>query len=189
MKIREIDMAAGWVLAMASLFIFNRDPRWDSTALFFFSHFFMGVMVQRSLRTPRDGWMFFIYLILMAVGLTVEWRGRLVSALVVGCLLYAADRSGWSSRWPKSQIIARLGRMSYSLFLVHFPVLVLVSTVWVKLGWSSPWQAVCGLLTAFAASLAAASLFHRYIEKPASAFARRWMVPTRRNPAEYPPAS
>ena len=185
----EFDIAAGWVLAAASLFYFNRDARWDATALYFFPHFFMGILVQRSLRTSWDGWMFLLYLLLMGAGLAVDWRGRLVSALVVGCLLYAADRGGWSSRWPKSRLVARLGRMSYSLFLVHFPVLVIVSTVWVKVGWSSPWQAAGGLFAAFVASLGMATLFYRCIEKPAGALSRRWVVPGRRNHREYPPAT
>ena len=69
---------------------------------------------------------------------------------------------------PKARWIARMGKVSYSLFLVHFPVLVLVAGLWARLGWTSPPAAIAGLLTAFIGSLAVSFAFHRFIESPAA---------------------
>jgi peptidoglycan/LPS O-acetylase OafA/YrhL len=102
-----------------------------------------------------------------------DWRWRLASALVVGLLLFGAEKSGLSTRWPRSKWIAHMGRTSYSLFLVHFPVPLLVSAFWARLRWTSAPAALAGLFLAFTASVAAAFVFHRFVEKPAAALARR----------------
>ena len=172
----EVPNLIGWALAVFSLFYFNLHEAWDHWALYFFPYFFMGVVVhggQRS-RSGRVG--FWGYQLLLAAALLAHWRWRLVSALVVGLLLFAAEKTGVGARWPRSRIIARLGRASYSLFLIHFPMLLLVSTVWAWLGWISPWAAVAGLLTAFALSIAAAFWFFRWVEAPAGRLAHRWRL-------------
>jgi peptidoglycan/LPS O-acetylase OafA/YrhL len=64
--------------------------------------------------------------------------------------------------------------VSYSLFLVHFPILIMVATVWQRFGWTSPHAAVAGLLAAVIASVASSFAFHHYIERPATDLSRRW---------------
>ena len=77
-------------------------------------------------------------------------------------------------RWPKSRVIAYLGQTSYSLFLVHFSVFVVVSALWVWLDIDSPWGARAGLLAAYVASLAAADVFYRTIEAPSTRLSRKF---------------
>ncbi|MQM31591.1 MAG: GTP cyclohydrolase, partial [Candidatus Accumulibacter phosphatis] len=102
-----------------------------------------------------------------------EWRWRLLSASVVGFLVFSSLRSGWGQHWPHSRTISWIGNASYSLFLVHFPVLVIVATVWTRMDWTTPAGAVVGLVLAFALSLLTAGLFHRWIERPAGRLGRR----------------
>ena len=170
----DIPMIAGWILSAISLFHFNRHPEWDSWALYFFPYFFMGIIVHRALANRSSEAAFWIYQSLIVSAMCHDWRWRLASALVVGLLLFGAEKSGLSTRWPQSKWIARMGKASYSLFLVHFPVLVLVAGLWARLGWTSPPAAIAGLLTAFAASVATSFAFHRYIEQPAAQLSRRW---------------
>jgi len=170
----DVPMIAGWILAAISLFHFNCHPEWDSWALFFFPYFFMGVIVHRALKNRRSAAIFWIYQLLIIAAMWYDWRWRLASALVAGLLLFGAEKTGLSTRWPKAEWIARMGKASYSLFLVHFPVLVLVAGLWARLGWTSPPAAIAGLLTAFAASIAISFAFHRHIEKPAARLSRRW---------------
>ena len=173
----NVPILLGWALSAASLFYFNLDPRWDSTAFYFYPYFFMGTMVHHGLRDARSQWMLWLYFALIVVGMCYDWRWRLASALVVGALLFGAEKSGIGSRWPKSRAVARLGRVSYSLFLIHFPVLVVVSGLWVWLGWDTPAASVAGLLVAFTASVASAFGFYRLVEAPAGKLSRRWSVP------------
>jgi peptidoglycan/LPS O-acetylase OafA/YrhL len=60
------------------------------------------------------------------------------------------------------------------LFLVHFPVLVLVLCVWTWLGWLTPMGHVAGLLSTYALSLLAANLFYRHVETPAARVSREF---------------
>jgi len=104
-----------------------------------------------------------------------EWRWRLASALVVGALLCHAEWRSWGSRWPGNRLVLKLGELSYSLFLVHFPVLVFVGALWTRLELNSPEQAVLGLGVAFVLSLGLAGLFHRWVEQPAATLGRKLM--------------
>jgi peptidoglycan/LPS O-acetylase OafA/YrhL len=167
-------MIAGWALSVFSLFYFNLHPNWNSWAIYFFPYSFMGIAIHRALRNKRSEAGFWLYLLVVVIAMAIGWRWRLASAVVVGLLLFDAEKSGLATRWPKSRLVARMGRVSYSLFLVHFPVLIMVATVWEQLGWTSPPMAVGGLLTAFLASVAASFGFYRYIEHPAVGLSRRW---------------
>jgi peptidoglycan/LPS O-acetylase OafA/YrhL len=171
----RIDFVAlgGWTLAIASLFHFNLDADWDRWAVYFFPYFFMGIVVHRALASPKGQIQLWTYLALFILAMSFEWRWRLAIAGAVGVLLFVAEASGLAARWPRNRWLARLGEVSLSLFLVHFPVLVLTGALWTRLGWNSPLQAMAGLGVAFAASIAAAFTFHRWVEIPASRLARR----------------
>lgn len=170
----DIPLIAGWILSAISLFHFNRHPEWDSWAPYFFPYFFMGIIVHAALSNRNREMKFWFYQLLVIAAMTHDWRWRLASALIVGLLLFGAEKSGLSTRWPRSPWIARMGKVSYSLFLVHFPVLVFVAALWARLGWTSAPAAVAGLLTAFAASVVTSFAFHRHIEQPAAQLSRRW---------------
>jgi peptidoglycan/LPS O-acetylase OafA/YrhL len=66
-----------------------------------------------------------------------------------------------------------MGQTSYSLFLLHFPIWLVVAAAWARLGWTSAPAAVAGLLLAYAGSVAAAFAFHRFVEEPAATLSRR----------------
>ena len=178
---RRSDAATllGWGLAAFSLFHFNLVAGNDAWALYFFPYFFMGVVVQRAVRPQAHGAEFWGYQAVFAAALMYNWRWRLVIAMVVGLVLYVAERRGWAARWPKNRTVAALGRISYSLFLLHFPVLIVVATIWLKLGWTSPPAALAGLGVAAVASIAGAALYHRLVEKPAAWLARTLTMPPR----------
>lgn len=182
----DLPMIAGWALSLVSLFHFNRNPDWDSCAFYFFPYFFMGLVIHRALRNKRFEAEFWLYLLVIILAMAIDWRWRLTSTIVVGLLLFGTVKSGFANRWPKSRFIARMGQASYSLFLVHFPILVLVATAWERSGWNSPSAAVAGLLTAFLASVATAFAFHHYIELPAAALSRKWG--SWKQPDAVPPA-
>jgi peptidoglycan/LPS O-acetylase OafA/YrhL len=65
-----------------------------------------------------------------------------------------------------------LGRTSYSLFLIHFPVLVVTSALWVRMGGISEASALAGSLFAYLASLVAAEAFYRAVEVPSLRLSR-----------------
>ena len=92
------------------------------------------------------------------VGVLAEEIGRLVTFV---------RRSGLLERWPDLPAFAFLGRISYSLFLIHFPLVLLANAVFVRFGWITPTAAVFGILATWTASVAVAAAFHRHVEEPA----------------------
>jgi len=120
--------------------------------------------------TRRRTWQFAVALLVLvgAEALALEWRSRIATALVAALLLAVAQRRGGLAlaAWPP---LVRLGRISYSLFLIHFPVLLLVSAAVARLAPAGPWIDLFGLVAAFALSIGAAVLLYRWVEsRPAT---------------------
>lgn len=156
----------GWPLSIFSLFYANLNGELDRWFVYFFPYFFMGVVIQRVHAGVWGSAAFWWFQGLFFLALLLEWRWRLGLAAAVGMLLYFVEKSGYASIWPRSRVIRHLGQMSYSLFLVHFPVLLVVSTVWSRLGLDSPLQATLGLCFSFMLSVIVAFIFHRWVEVP-----------------------
>lgn len=82
-------------------------------------------------------------------------------------------------RWPHALVY--LGDASYSLYLVHATAISILLKLAGSLGWLPAVASVAGNLALYAATLAGATLFHRWIEAPLLAVCRRrWL----RRPAE-----
>jgi peptidoglycan/LPS O-acetylase OafA/YrhL len=169
-----VPNALAWLLSLASLFYFNRNDAWEGWAIFFFGQFFLGVLVHHALEDRRAEKSLLAYFLVIGVALAVDWRPRLVLALATGLMLYASGKIGVLGRWPTSRVVAFFGRISYSLFLIHFPVLVFVAAIWVQHDWTSPEAAMAGLIVAGALSVCAATLFYRFVEEPSMRLSRRF---------------
>lgn len=168
---RWLAVALVLALAVASLAVFNRHQPLDNTALYFFGAYGLGMLVFWIGRaTRRSTWQFAVALLVLigAAALALDWRSRIATALVTALLLAVVQRRRGLTlaAWPP---LVRLGRISYSLFLIHFPVLLLVSTAMARLAPPGPWVSLFGLLATFALSIAAAVLLYRWVEsRPAT---------------------
>lgn len=151
-------------LALGSLFFFNRDAAWDNWALYFFGSYALGALTfWASSQKQAAAWLLLIAITGIAA-LLVDYRSRIAVALVVAMALGMARYAGFLERWPKSAAIAWLGQISYSVFLVHFPVCLLVNALFAHFASSSPALNLIGMLIAWAASIAAGALFYRLVE-------------------------
>ena len=165
---RRNIVAPALVLAVtaASLFWFNRDASWDNWAIYFFGSYGLGAAAWwASDRRQLAAWLGVIATIAIAA-LIIDFRLRIALALAVALLLGFGRRTGVLEQWPNARPLAFLGQISYSIFLVHFPVLLLANGLYARLGLSSTASAMIGLVLAWAASIAAATLFYRWIESP-----------------------
>lgn len=155
-------------VALASLFHFNRDAQWDATALYFFGSYAVGVGCAWASRTRLIYPALLFVALLGGMALVVDFRPRLAVALAtalalgVGQLLWRAEGQ---------RILAVLSQHSYALFLVHFPVCLLVNAALVRFDPDDGPAHVLGLLLAWTLSNLASIYFHRYLEKP---LARVW---------------
>ncbi|MBI2823737.1 MAG: acyltransferase [Planctomycetia bacterium] len=149
-------------LAAASLFWLNRDDRLDTFAVYFFGSYFLGMLVAWTTtgRLPRAA--FWVYVALVASALAWEWRPRLLVALVTGVLIYLPSVAG--ARGPSWSWASFWGKRSYSLFLVHFPVCLVVNALLWEYVDERPLAALAGMVLAYVLSLAAAIAFYDLVE-------------------------
>jgi peptidoglycan/LPS O-acetylase OafA/YrhL len=124
-----------------------------------------------------DGWMAAIAL-LGVVALAADFRGRVAVALVTALALAWALRSPRWRQWQGPAPVVRLGQMSYSVFLVHFAVCLLVNAVVSHLWPESPGWNALGMLAAFALSLMAGRQLYERVERhvPSWTTALRWQA-------------
>jgi len=163
-------IAPALVLAVAtlSLFWFNRDAALDNWAIYFFGSYGLGAAAWwASDRRQMSAWLGVIATVAIAA-LVIDFRLRIALALSVALILGFSRRTGLLERWPDVRPLAFLGRISYSVFLVHFPVLLLANGLFARFELTSTSAAVGGLLLAIATSLGVATLFYRWIESPAA---------------------
>ncbi|AYQ29100.1 MULTISPECIES: acyltransferase [unclassified Polaromonas] len=157
------------LLALASLLFFNRATAFDITALYFCGSYALGMLAfwaSRNLGARRGFW-FATMAVMGALALALDFRGRLVVALVTAFGLVglsSLQSDAWPVRWLQQRRLVQLGRISYSVFLIHFPVCLLVNAV-VGYFWPTQLAAnVAGLLLAFMLSLLAGSVLYRWVE-------------------------
>ena len=152
-------------LALGSLFYFNRDAAWDNWALYFFGAYALGGLAYWATNRGRTPAWLLLIAALVITALLVDYRSRIAVALLVATLLGIARRQGFLERWPRSRTIAWLGRISYSVFLVHFPVSLVINALFSRFAAGDPMLNLLGLLVAWAASIAVGAVFYRFVER------------------------
>ena len=150
-------------LAAASLLHFNRDPDHDVWAPYFFGSYALGVTAAWSRGQRWPHWPLGAMVAIACVALLIEWRTRIAVALAVALLLAAwrvptrLDRAAW---------LSRLSRTAYALFLVHFPVFLLVAAAFARWWPAADGGWVIRIALAWGASMIVAGLFERFVERP-----------------------
>jgi peptidoglycan/LPS O-acetylase OafA/YrhL len=165
----QLGVSLVLLAAMASLLFFNRLPAFDITALYFCGSYALGMLAfwASSRMGGRRRFWLATMAVMGALALALDFRGRLVVALVTAFGLVGLSGlqpTAWPVRWLRQRRLVQLGHISYSVFLIHFPVCLLVNAV---VGYFWPTQLlpnVAGLLLAFVLSLLAGSALYRWVE-------------------------
>lgn len=174
------------IVSASSLMHFNRDSDWDVWAPYFIGSYGLGMLAWWASDIKRDkretALLVATLVVLGGAALAVDFRTRIALALFTALALVAVFRTG-SSAWHRMpDVIGALGRISYSVFLIHFPVCLVVNAAFTRFAPASPSIQAAGMLIAWAASIAAGALFYRWIEKP---LGRLVLV---RSPLNVPPS-
>lgn len=163
-------------LMLASLLHFNRDAGWDNWALYFFGSYALGAAAWWAARARQPGLWLALLAMVGVLALALEFRTRIALALGVALLLGLAqwqDRRGGTWVSPRlAQPLQSLGRSSYALFLVHFPVLLLGNALYARYGTGRDAGALAALAGCWLASMGLAYAFERWVETPLT----RWAV-------------
>jgi peptidoglycan/LPS O-acetylase OafA/YrhL len=169
-KLGKVAPPAVWLiglLGLASLLHFNRDPQWDSTALYFFGSYGLGALAWWVGQQPRVGRGLAVIVFFSVLALIVDFRIRIAVAVATALFLVLAQRRQWLYTWEPPSSVRWLGQISYSVFLAHFPLCMLVNALFSLLYPDSPWANLVGMALAVAISLYGGALFFRFVERPA----------------------
>lgn len=168
--------AAVLTVLLASLLYFNRDAGWDNWAFYFFGSYGLGVAAYWAGRHARPLRWLGLLAVMVLLALALDWRTRIALAGATALMLALAQQRS-STPWPLPEALASavrgLGRSSYALFLVHFPVLMLANALYAGLGLSGPLAGMLMLLLGWAGTLALAFVFERRVEAPLGRWIRR----------------
>lgn len=160
-----VTLVAG--LALASLFYFNRIPSWDHWAVYFFGAYAMGALAFWASESRHPvRWLGFMTAVVTAT-LMIDFRSRIAVALFAAVFLGLTIPAKLRAHQAVAKTMAFLGDISYSVFLVHYPVHLVVNALFGRLAPTDPATNALGMLLAWSLSLVSGALFHRYVEKPA----------------------
>ena len=169
--------AAITVATAASLWVWNLNPELDMWALYFLGAYGLGMMSWWATHSAHSAQRTLWVVTIAALGLTalnVEWRDRIALAVASALVLAISG----NLRWPETlrtwewAPLTWIGQRSYSIFLIHFPMCLLVSAE-VSASWPDSVVAnSLGMLMAVALSIAAGAVLYEWTERPSATWQR-----------------
>lgn len=163
----------------ASLLVFNRQSDLDVWGIYFFGAYGFGMMACWAVQAQRPFFWFVLMAVLGGLALAVDFRER------IGLALLTALGLAWALRQPlqvpggsATALLQRVGQHSYSIFLVHFPVCLVVNAVFNHLWPQAALPNAVGMLLAFGLSLRAGRLMYQWVERPVPTWGQtaRWQA-------------
>ncbi len=159
-------------LALASLLVWNRQDSTEPWVIHFLNSFFLGMVTWWTLDRTVSSRVFMATVVVVAGHLVLQWKLENAIALTAALMIYVVGRTGHFHDWLNWRWIQYLGRISYSLYLIHYPISHLLTWVgWHFCGGSpTPVQASLILFLCVPASIAAGHLLFVSVEAPSG----RW---------------
>jgi len=153
-----VAMSAVGALGLCSLMVFNRNAELEMWGIYFFGSYSLGMMARWA--SQSEGVRKWTWLALMALvctlALSIQWRIRIAVSTLIAFVLAIRGEHGSTSSGRVAAAIAFLSRISFPLFVLHYPALMLVGSL-VKLGWEDePLPNAIGLGVAWVLSMVAA---------------------------------
>jgi peptidoglycan/LPS O-acetylase OafA/YrhL len=169
-------------LGLLSLFWFNVDSDDFSAWVIYFFHLpLLGALAWWAIegRVPRI--LFWGCLAVMAgavvhrcnIGLDYKKSLELIVAATAATVIYLGGRTGHLGDWLTWRPLQFLGRVSYSLFLIHYPASWIVVSAGCSLTPDSPKAAVLWMALAVVVSVGVAQLFYVCVEGPSLRLVKR----------------
>jgi peptidoglycan/LPS O-acetylase OafA/YrhL len=178
-------------VAFVSLFHWRGQENNAQWVTHFLWMFFLGMTTwwahDRSL--PRMVFLGIVAAAIMELFFDSEWRYENTVALTTAVAIYTAGQFDKLYVWLNWPWLQYIGRISYSLYLIHFPVCHLLTTI----GWKwcadepTTFQARAVMCVSFVASLFAGHFLYVLVEAPSARWAARTKLPlSDRAPVKLP---
>jgi hypothetical protein len=169
---RWLFPAAIIALAAGSLWLINRDQRYEDYAPYFFGAYALGMLAFWSTRQPPGGVLLFTITLLGTVALWLQYRNPIVVALATASIVAIAGQRGWLAQWPRPGLLTWLGQRSYSIFLIHYGFVIGMNALWARWFPTGALINALGMLLAALISVGAGALLYRYVESQPNALGR-----------------
>lgn len=157
----------------ASLMIFNRNPDLDNWAPYFLASYGLGALAWWASdrdRGARSAAILTATVVLLgALALELDFRSRIAVGLATSVAMIAVCRGILRVPGQDHPAVAFMGRISYAVFLVHFPVSLVVNAAFTRFAPAQVEVQAAGMLLAWFASIAVGAAFHRWVEVPLGA--------------------
>lgn len=165
------------VATVMSIEVFSRQPAFDVWALYFLSAYGLGALAAWSRGSARAAVCWW----LTAALLTLDWlqdpRARPILALATALALYVGAQLTWrSALGPVRRWVEHLSDVSYSVFVCHFAVIIVVSGWWERLDLAGLGQAWLWTALAWAAVIALGTGVQRLCDRWVPALSRMSVV-------------
>ena len=170
-------------LALSSLWLFSNHSDHEPWLTRYFCFFFLCVLAWWHYEGKIPAAIFLSYCVLMAArvgwlayveGWSSIYTVKMAVALATGLAIFVLGRRGrlqTSFRWGWLQF---LGKISYSLYLTHFPVASIFLSATYMLTGDDPRWALASLVAALGLAIGAGGLFYRLVEAPSVRFSARF---------------
>ncbi len=160
---------APWVVAastVTSIHIFSRNAALDVWAIYYLSAYGLGALVVWARESARARICWWITGLLLLIDWVSDPRPRPVLALVTALALYGSSHIRWQSALPAlRKSVQYLSDISYSVFVSHFAVIIVVSGLWEKLDLEGVRTAWAATAMAWLACLTVGMLVQRLCER------------------------
>ncbi len=149
----------------------------------FWSYFASGVLCYWALKGKIPAWAFWAFIGLIAI--TTAWH-RLtpthaeavfhaeLACLLIATIFFLVGTAGHLTDWLGGPVFKFFGRISYSLYLMHFPVLSLVMRAGYKVTGENERAALVWFVVAIACTVAGGQLLYMLVEAPSMRFASKF---------------
>ncbi|MFY9137914.1 acyltransferase family protein [Zwartia sp.] len=147
-----------------SLWHLSLHSQYEIAAPYFFGYYGLGMLSYWAARTPAKGWFLILIALLGLVALGIEFRKSVATATVSALILSIASARGWLEQWPRSARLHWLGERSYSIFLIHYGLIIGINALWSVWFPSGILINLLGIAVAVAVSIAGGAVLYRFVE-------------------------
>lgn len=140
---------------VGSIHIFSRQAALEAWAIYYLSSYGLGALLAWARDSSRARMWLLITVLLLSLDWLSDPRARPILALLTALCLYCFSRIQWQNALaPLRKGIQFLSNVSYSMFVSHFSVIIVVSGIWNKFNLEGLAMASLFIAIAWMASLA-----------------------------------
>jgi hypothetical protein len=135
--------------------------------------FFMGVLVCWTLQKKTLSIWLWLYVSIITISLIIHWDIRIFATLITGLSIYLFVQYEQLQNWLNSRWQQYVGKISYSLYLIHLLTGMRIINLGYRVTGDSPILALVWFILAIAMSILSAHLFYTWVEKPSLILSRK----------------